>query len=111
MVFDQHDKLVLLLGSPGGSRIINYVAQSIVAVLDWKLDVQQALNLPRLTHRNDYLALEKGTALAQQQATLDDMGYKVQVQDLNSGLHAIMITDDGLQGAADPRREGQVAGK
>lgn len=111
MVFDADNKLKLIIGSPGGSRIINYVAQSIVAVLDWQLDVQQALNLPRITHRNDYLALEKGTALAQQQAVLEDMGYKVQVQDLNSGLHAIMVTADGLQGAADPRREGSVAGK
>jgi gamma-glutamyltranspeptidase/glutathione hydrolase len=111
MVFDQNNKLKLVIGSPGGSRIINYVAQSIVAVLDWDLDVQQALNLPRITHRNDYLALEKGTMLEQQQAVLEDMGYKVQLQDLNSGLHAIMVTAEGLQGAADPRREGSVAGK
>jgi gamma-glutamyltranspeptidase/glutathione hydrolase len=111
MVFDKDDKLLLVIGSPGGSRIINYVAQSIVAVLDWQLDVQQALNLPRLTHRNDYLALEKGTVLAKQQAILEDMGYKVQLQDLNSGLHAIMLTPSGLQGAADPRREGSVAGQ
>ncbi|MDP5134620.1 gamma-glutamyltransferase [Rheinheimera baltica] len=111
MVFDQNNKLILLIGSPGGSRIINYVAQSIVAVLDWKLDIQQALDLPRITHRNDYLALEKGSALTQQQAVLEDMGYKVQIQDLNSGLHAIMITPNGLEGAADPRREGSVAGK
>ena len=111
MVFDQHNKPVLLIGSPGGSRIINYVAQSIVAVLDWKLDVQQALSLPRITHRNDYLALEKGTVLEQQQGALEDMGYQVQIQDLNSGLHAITISEAGLQGAADPRREGRVAGE
>jgi gamma-glutamyltranspeptidase / glutathione hydrolase len=109
MVFDQNNKLLLVIGSPGGSRIINYVAQSIIAALDWQMDVQQALNLPRVTHRNDYLALEKGTPLARQQAVLEDMGYKVQLQDLNSGLHAIMITKQGLQGAADPRREGSVA--
>jgi gamma-glutamyltranspeptidase / glutathione hydrolase len=111
MVFDQHNNLMLVIGSPGGSRIINYVAQSIVAMLDWQLDVQQALNLPRITHRNDYLALEKGTALEQQKAVLEDMGYKVEIQDLNSGLHAIMINANGLHGAADPRREGSVAGQ
>ena len=111
MVFDAEGKLLLVIGSPGGSRIINYVAQSIVAILDWNMDVQQALNLPRITHRNDYLALEKGTALEQQAATLEDMGYKVQLQDLNSGLHAIMLTIDALKGAADPRREGLAAGK
>lgn len=110
MVFDAHGKLMLVIGSPGGSRIINYVAQSIVAVLDWQLDVQQALNLPRLTHRNDYLALEKGSELARQASALQDMGYKVQIQDLNSGLHAIMVKPGLLEGAADPRREGVAAG-
>lgn len=111
MVFDQNNRLKLIIGSPGGSRIINYVAHSIVAVLDWQLDVQQALNLPRFTHRNDYLALEKGTTLAQQQTELEKMGYQVKILDLNSGLHAIMILNSGLQGAADPRREGVAAGE
>lgn len=111
MVFDQDNNLKLVIGSPGGSRIINYVAQSIIAVLDWKLDVQQAINLPRITHRNDYLALEAGTELAELKAVFEDKGYKVQVQDLNSGLHAIEVTKTGLQGAADPRREGRAAGK
>lgn len=110
MVFDEQGSLLLVIGSPGGSRIINYVAQSIIAVLDWKLDVQQAINLPRSTHRNDYLALEKGTELASQAGVLEDMGYKVQLQDLNSGLHAIMLGTNALQGAADPRREGLAAG-
>ncbi|MBU2113973.1 MAG: gamma-glutamyltransferase, partial [Gammaproteobacteria bacterium] len=110
MVFDAKGQLLLVIGSPGGSRIINYVAQSIIAVLDWQLDVQQAINLPRLTHRNDYLALEKGTELATQASVLEDMGYKVQLQDLNSGLHAIMLGANALQGAADPRREGLAAG-
>ncbi|CAM3876210.1 gamma-glutamyltransferase [Rheinheimera salexigens] len=111
MVFDQHNNLVLVIGSPGGSRIINYVAQTIIAVLDWRMNMLEAIALPKFTHRNDYLALEKDTALQQQQAALEKMGYKVQLQDLNSGLHGIMITEQGLQGAADPRREGRAAGK
>lgn len=111
MVFDKDNNLKLVIGSPGGSRIINYVAQSIVAVIDWKMDVQQALNLPRITHRNDYLALEAGTALALKAADFEQKGYNVQVQDLNSGLHAIEIKPGVLQGAADPRREGLAAGQ
>lgn len=110
MVFDANNNLKLVIGSPGGSRIINYVAQSLVAVLDWQLDVQQAINLPRFTHRNDYLALEQGTALVELQNELKAMGYEVRLQDLNSGLHAIAVNDEGLQGAADPRREGKVSG-
>ncbi|WNO60744.1 gamma-glutamyltransferase [Rheinheimera sp. MMS21-TC3] len=110
MVFDQHNKLILVIGSPGGSRIINYVAQTIIAVLDWRMNMLDAIALPKFTHRNDYLALEKDTILQQQQTKLEKMGYKVQIQDLNSGLHGIMLTEQGLQGAADPRREGRVAG-
>lgn len=110
MVFDADNNLKLVIGSPGGSRIINYVAQSLVAILDWQLDVQQALNLPRHTHRNDYLALEQGTALVELQSELTALGYEVRIQDLNSGLHAIAVAEGGLQGAADPRREGKVSG-
>ncbi|MBV2128486.1 gamma-glutamyltransferase [Arsukibacterium indicum] len=110
MVFDQHNNLKLLTGSPGGSRIINYVAQNLVAVLDWQLNLEQAINLPRFTHRNDYLALEAGTPLAELAPELEAMGYKVRVQDLNSGIHAIEVKADALEGVADPRREGTAAG-
>lgn len=110
MVFNQDNSLKLLTGSPGGSRIINYVVQNLVAVLDWQLDVEQAVNLPRFTHRNDYLALEAGTPLAELKPVLEAMGYQVRIQDLNSGIHAIEITADGLEGVADPRREGTAAG-
>jgi len=110
MVFDADNQLKLVIGSPGGSRIINYVAQSLVAVLDWQLDVQQAISLPRFTHRNDYLALEAGTDLAELAPALQQLGYDVRLQDLNSGLHAIEVMADQLAGAADPRREGKVAG-
>ncbi|SEA31355.1 gamma-glutamyltransferase [Alkalimonas amylolytica] len=110
MVFDGDGKLRIVLGSPGGSRIINYVAQTLVALIDWQLDIQAAINLPRVTHRNDFLALEKGTAIAQHQSVLEKMGHQVRLIDLNSGLHGIVLLDTGLQGGADPRREGQVLG-
>ncbi|MEN3158468.1 gamma-glutamyltransferase [Alkalimonas sp. NCh-2] len=110
MVFDGDGSLRIVLGSPGGSRIINYVAQTLVALIDWQLDIQSAINLPRVTHRNDFLALEKGTAIAQHQSALEQMGHQVRIIDLNSGLHGIVLLDAGLQGGADPRREGQVLG-
>lgn len=110
MVFDADNQLKLVIGSPGGSRIINYVAHSLVAILDWQLDVHQALDLPRFTHRNDYLALESDTPLQQLQQALTTLGHQVRLQELNSGLHAIEVKPTLLQGAADPRREGSVAG-
>ena len=110
MVFDEQDKLLYITGSPGGSRIINYVAQNLVAVLDWKMDVQQAANLPRFTHRNDGLVLEQDTNLSQLVPALLELGYQPKLADLNSGIHAIEIKKDHLEGAADPRREGIAAG-
>src|SRR5690606_37250811 len=44
MVFDENGRLVMVIGSPGGARIIEYVLQTIVAVLDWNMDLQKAIN-------------------------------------------------------------------
>jgi gamma-glutamyltranspeptidase/glutathione hydrolase len=110
MVFDDEGKLMLVLGSPGGSRIVSYVAQTLVGVLDWNLDIQQAINLPKITNRNDYTALEKSTSIEELKPYLEKMGHKVQIRDLNSGLHGVQLTDDWLIGGADPRREGVAVG-
>jgi gamma-glutamyltranspeptidase/glutathione hydrolase len=110
MVFDSEGQLALVLGSPGGSRIVSYVAQTIMGVLDWGLDIQQAINLPKVTNRNDYTALEKGTTIEKLKPLLEKMGHKVQIRDLNSGLHGIQLIDGVLIGGADPRREGVAVG-
>jgi len=110
MVFNADKSLKLVVGSPGGSRIINYVAQTILGVLDWKLDPQTAINLPKVTNRNRVTTLEKGTKITSLKAALAAKGHKVVVRDLNSGIHAIEVTDTGLTGGADPRREGKVLG-
>ena len=111
MVFDKSGELKLVIGSPGGSRIINYVAQTIVGVLDWNLDVQQAIDLPKVTNRNDLTVLESDTSISQLEAPLKAMGHKVLIRPLNSGLHGIMIEKGQLIGGADPRREGLVLGR
>lgn len=111
MVFDEDGKLSLIVGSPGGSRIIDYVAQTLIGVLDFKLNIQQAINQPKITNRNDYTALEKGTAAAALQAPLEKLGHEVKVIDLNSGLHGIQLDKGKLIGGADPRREGLAVGR
>lgn len=103
-------KPVLVVGSPGGSRIIGYVAKTIIAHLDWGMDVQQAVSLPHLVNRFGTYDLEEGTAAADLAEPLAAMGYEVALRELNSGLHAISIGPDGLQGGADPRREGVALG-
>jgi len=108
MVFNEDNSLKLLVGSPGGSRIINYVVQTIIGVLDWKLDPQEAINLPKITNRNFVTTIERGTEAESLKPLLEAKGHQVQIRDLNSGIHAIEITKTGLEGGADPRREGVV---
>jgi len=110
MVFDGDGKLVLVVGSPGGSRIIGYVAQTLVAVLDWGLDIQAAIDLGHVVNRNGATDFEAGTEAVLFQPGLAARGHEVRTRDLNSGLHGIAVTKDGLRGGADPRREGIARG-
>lgn len=111
IVFNADGSLRLVVGSPGGSRILGYVAQTIIGVLDWKLDIQQAISLPHYLDRNTGLELEKDTAAAELAETMRARGHRVTVMDLNSGLHGIEVTPAGLIGGADPRREGVAIGR
>tara|TARA_R100000005_G_scaffold96082_2_gene80564 strand:- start:12524 stop:14227 length:1704 start_codon:yes stop_codon:yes gene_type:complete len=108
MVFDTDGNLEMVIGSPGGGRIIGYVLKTLIAALDWKMDIGAAIDMPHFINRNGTLELEKETAAADLQSALEEMGYKVNVRPLNSGLHGIRITPDGVTGGADPRREGVV---
>ncbi|WP_318476326.1 gamma-glutamyltransferase [Photobacterium leiognathi] len=99
---------VLTIGSPGGSQIIGYVAKTLVAYLDWGMDLQQAINLPNMNNRLGTFELEQDTAATAWAPKLEKLGYKTQIKDLNSGIQAISIAPDLLTGAADPRREGKV---
>jgi gamma-glutamyltranspeptidase/glutathione hydrolase len=102
---------VFVVGSPGGSRIIGYVAKTIVAHMDWGLDPQAAIELPHLVNRFGTYDLEAGTAAEALAEPLGAMGFETNVRDLNSGLHAIAVTPEGLLGGADPRREGVALGE
>ncbi|WP_318470077.1 gamma-glutamyltransferase [Photobacterium leiognathi] len=99
---------VLTIGSPGGSQIIGYVAKTLVAYLDWGMDLQQAINLPNMNNRFGTFELEQNTAATAWAPKLEKLGYKTQIKDLNSGIQAISIAPEQLTGAADPRREGKV---
>ncbi|KIC38494.1 gamma-glutamyltransferase [Ruegeria sp. ANG-R] len=102
----------LLIGSPGGSRIINYVAKTIIAIVDWEMDPQDAIETGHFVHRNgSSMDLEQGTSAAEFADALTAKGHEVKEVDLNSGLHAILIKDGQLIGAADPRREGVALGQ
>lgn len=104
-------KPVLVVGSPGGSRIIGYVAKTIIAHMDWGMDIQQAISLPHLVNRFGTYDLEEGTKATGLEGALTELGFKTNIRSLTSGIHAIAITPDGLEGGADPRREGIAVGE
>jgi len=111
LVFHNDGNLHLVVGSPGGSRIINYVAKTLVATLDWNMDIQAAISLPNFGSRNGPTEVERGTAYESLAAALGAMGHDMLVTDMTSGLHGIMRDKDGWQGGADPRREGIAKGR
>ncbi len=100
MVFDADGELRLILGSRGGSRIIGYVAKALVGVLDWGLPLEQAIAMPNFLHRGRYLELEEGSAWEDRAEALRDMGHRVRVRPLESGLHGIERVDRHENGQA-----------
>ncbi len=110
LVLDGNGDLVAVTGSPGGSQIIGYVVKSLVALLDWRLDPQAAVDLPNALNRNAATEIEADTALVDLTAALAAMGHEVRPRPMASGLHVILVTPDGLMGGADRRREGVALG-
>ena len=115
LVFDRTTgQLAMSVGSPGGSAIINYTAKVLFAMLDWGLDVQQAISLPNFGSRNGPTELEEGRASPALVDALKARGHEVKVMNQTSGLQGIQRRmKDGQPawfGGADPRREGIVMG-
>ncbi|MBF0454236.1 MAG: gamma-glutamyltransferase [Magnetococcales bacterium] len=108
MVFDLDGNLRIVAGSPGGSRIIGYVAQTLWNLMAWGLDPQSAVAAAHVGNRNGVTELEKGTSLESHKAKLESMGHSVIIKAMTSGLNVITLKEGVLQGGTDPRREGRV---
>ncbi|MEC9368296.1 MAG: gamma-glutamyltransferase [Pseudomonadota bacterium] len=109
LVFDADGRLRMVTGSPGGSRIILYVVKTLIAHLDWGLDAQASAALANFGSRNGPFEIETGSA-AGISAALAAKGHEVRELPMTSGTHSIVVTRQGLQGGADPRREGVALG-
>ncbi len=112
-VFDPDGDLRLVLGSRGGSRIIGYVAKTLIGIIDWNLTVQEAISLPNIVHRGNGLELEYGTDAALLKTELEAKGHNVQINTMESGIHGIEWLKDSSQwrGGADPRLGGAAKGE
>ncbi|MFT4813302.1 MAG: gamma-glutamyltranspeptidase/glutathione hydrolase, partial [Paracoccaceae bacterium] len=110
IVLNADNDLFLVTGSPGGNSIPAYTAKTLVGIVDWQLSVQEAINYPNIIARGQTVrvevGVEPGPALSD---ALSEYGYQVQEsQGEISGLHVILLGENGLEGAADPRRLGTV---
>ena len=112
VVLDKQGRLVEVVGSPGGPSILAFNLKALVATLDWKLPMQQALALPNLIAAGNFYASEPDKYPAGVVPALAARGVKLQGGAFGegSGLHGIEVTPEGLRGGADPRREGVARG-
>ena len=111
IVITKNKQLFMLVGSPGGSSIINFVAKTLIGVIDWNLNAYEAIKLPNMGSRNRDTEIVRGTALESLVPALRGKGHRVNVFPMPSGVQAIVRDSSGLTGGADPRREGSVAGE
>ena len=110
IVTDRDGDLELVIGSPGGSSIIAYTARTTIGILDWNLPVQDAINVGNATARTETVAAEISRFPAGLADALTARGWHLQQTSLGevSGIQAVRVTPRGLEGGADPRREGVV---
>ncbi len=111
MVFAPGHKLSMLVGSPGGSQIIGYAAQTVISLIDWQLDPQAAVAAGHYGNPNGPTQLERGTEAEKLADGLKAMGHQdVRIVEMTSGLSAVVRSGPVWQAGVDPRREGRAIG-
>jgi gamma-glutamyltranspeptidase/glutathione hydrolase len=107
IVFDAKGDVYALVGSPGGSSIIAYVAKTIIGLIDWNLTMQQAIDQPNVVANNAAVRVERDRFSPALSEALTARGWTLrQNASENSGVNAIVVRAQGLEGGADSRREG-----
>ena len=105
IIFDAKGRPVAAFGSPGGNSIIAYVAKTIVGWVDWKLSLQDAVNLPNVVARGGVISVEKGM----DPAIVDYLkarGLPVKPDaGETSGINGVVLHGGRFETAVDPRRE------
>ncbi len=113
IIFDKKGRVLAVLGSPGGARIIPYVTKTVMGLVDWNMSMADTVALPNATGRGTSTEVEQGRTPDTAVEALNALGHDVKVTDYGigpSGLNSIRVTKGGFEGAPDPRREGTVGG-
>lgn len=111
MVFDEAGQLQAVLGSVGGSRIILYVVKALVALIDWKMNAQEAADLINFGSRGGGFEIELSERGLWEGLKVKPFGHEIMPDLMTSGTQIIVVKGPGqLEGAADPRREGTAVG-
>jgi gamma-glutamyltranspeptidase/glutathione hydrolase len=112
IVLDRQGRFVAAVGSPGGPGIIDYDLKALVGLLDWKLSIQQAIDLPNVIARGDVYDAEtaKFAPGVLQGLAVCNVHPVTGTGAEGSGLHGVEAVPGGLRGGADPRREGVARG-
>jgi gamma-glutamyltranspeptidase/glutathione hydrolase len=113
IIFDNKGRVFAVLGSPGGARIIPYVTKTVMGLVDWNMNMADAVALPNATGRGAPTEVEQTRTADTVVDALKALGHDVKATDYGigpSGLNGIRVTLNGFDAAADPRREGTVGG-
>ncbi len=108
IIFDKNNNVKMVIGSPGGKSIIMYVVKTIVAVLDWKMGIEEAVDFPNFSIYKDKILIEKNRFDKEFKEYLSNLGHLIVEKEMNSGLNGFEIKDGIIFGAADKRRNGLV---
>jgi gamma-glutamyltranspeptidase/glutathione hydrolase len=111
LVFDADGALHVLVGSQGGGRIISFVLQALVGMLDGGLSPAEAVGAGHVVTSGSDVLLEADTPAAALAPELIKRGEHVVIAPISSGEQAVMVTKAGLIGTADPRGEGVALGE
>ncbi|EOR94124.1 Gamma-glutamyltranspeptidase [Arcticibacter svalbardensis MN12-7] len=111
-ILEKDGKLFMVLGTPGGSTIITSVFQTILNVIEFDQSMQEAVEAKRFHHQwlPDEVYTEDGTLSPSQINILQQKGYKISPREPIGRVDAILTTQDGYTGGADPRGDDTKSG-
>ncbi len=111
-IITRHDSLFMVVGAPGGSRIITAVAQTISNVIDHQYNIRMAIENPRFHHqwKPDVVFLERPGFTDDTIVALKGRGHTIRYVKSLASVQGILLKNGLIQGWSDPRRDGKALG-